>query len=116
MALYHKYRPQVFAEVLGQDHIIEIITNALKQDRVYHAYLFCGPRGLGKTTVARILAKAVNCDNNIKNRISKIKKPKIHNTDPIIRGFEPCEKCQSCLSANRGSSLDIIEIDAASHT
>ncbi|PIP51402.1 DNA polymerase III, subunit gamma and tau [Candidatus Berkelbacteria bacterium CG_4_10_14_0_8_um_filter_35_9_33_8] len=115
MALYHKYRPQVFAEVLGQDHIIEIITNALKQDRVYHAYLFCGPRGLGKTTVARILAKAVNCDNNIKNRISKIKKPKIHNTDPIIRGFEPCEKCQSCLSANRGSSLDIIEIDAASN-
>ena len=105
MALYHKYRPQTFVDVMGQEQIIEIITNALKSNRVYHAYLFCGPRGLGKTTIARILAKAVNCENKIKNLKFKIK-----NYNP-----EPCNKCQSCLSANGGASLDIIEIDAASN-
>ncbi|KKP88566.1 MAG: hypothetical protein UR93_C0011G0014 [Berkelbacteria bacterium GW2011_GWA2_35_9] len=120
MALYHKYRPQTFAEVLGQDHIIEILTNALKQDRVYHAYLFCGPRGLGKTTVARILAKAVNCQQFLVHSSQftdhgSQRASSVNHEPSTVNQFEPCEKCQACLSANRGSSLDIIEIDAASN-
>ena len=96
MVLYRKYRPQSFGEIIGQKHIIQTLTNAITTGKVAHAYLFCGPRGTGKTTVARILSKAINCETRGKN-------------------FEPCNKCQSCEEINAGRSMDLIEIDAASN-
>jgi DNA polymerase-3 subunit gamma/tau len=94
-SLYRKYRPQRFSEVVGQGHVTKTLQNALGEDRVAHAYLFSGPRGTGKTSTARILAKALNC------------------TAP--QGAEPCNQCTSCTEITEGSSLDVIEIDAASH-
>ena len=94
-ALYQKYRSSTFDEVVGQEHIVQAIKNAIKQEKVTHAYLFCGPRGTGKTTMARILAKAVNCEN---------------------KAEAPCEKCENCLAANDGTHPDIIEINAANET
>ena len=82
--------------MVNQKHIIQTITNAILLGKVAHAYLFCGPRGTGKTTVARILAKAVNCEDRGKN-------------------FEPCNKCAACVEINDGKSMDLIEIDAASN-
>ncbi|OQA70801.1 MAG: DNA polymerase III subunit tau [Parcubacteria group bacterium ADurb.Bin247] len=95
LVFYRKYRPQTFAEIVGQEHVVKTITNALKANKTAHAYLFCGPRGSGKTTVARLLAKALNCQNRV--------------------GFEPCGKCASCIDIAKGSAVDLIEIDAASH-
>ncbi len=94
---YRKYRPQTLAEVVGQEHITTTLLNALANDRTSHAYLFCGPRGTGKTSTGRILAKAVNCLTN------------------QGKG-EPCNQCDMCRSITNGSALDVIEIDAASHT
>ena len=94
--LYRKYRPKNFAEIVGQKHIVQTLENALKNDRIGQAYLFTGPRGTGKTSIARILAKTVNCEN-----------PK---------NLLPCEKCAACEMISEGKSLDIIEIDAASNT
>lgn len=93
-ALYRQYRPEVFEEVLGQDHIVRILKNQIASDSTSHAYLFCGTRGTGKTTTARLLAKGLNC---------------------LSEGERPCGKCANCLSIKEGSFLDVIEIDAASN-
>ncbi len=96
VVLYRKYRPQNFNEIIGQEHIVQTLTNSLKSGAISHAYLFSGPRGSGKTTMARIFAKAVNCETKSKDK--------------------PCNACDSCLEINLGNSMDLIEIDAASHT
>lgn len=94
-ALYRKFRPQEFADVKGQDHIVTTLKNQIEADRVGHAYLFCGTRGTGKTTIAKIFAKAVNCE---------------HPADG-----SPCGECASCKTIASGSSMNVIEIDAASN-
>lgn len=96
--LYQKYRPQTFAEIFGQNHIKVTLQNEILSAQLSHAYLFCGPRAVGKTTLARVLAKAVNCLNRPEN------------------SFEPCNQCPSCRSINNFSNLEVIEIDAASNT
>lgn len=93
-ALYRKYRPTNFDEVVGQTHIIQTLKNAIVQNRIAHAYLFCGPRGTGKTSIAKIFAKTLNCTNN---------------------QDAPCGVCENCKMAANGSHPDIIEIDAASN-
>lgn len=94
--LYRRYRPKTFEEVVGQPHVVKALTNALRLKRFSHAYLFAGQRGTGKTTAARLLAKALNCVNG-----------------PTA---EPCCECEACLAIQSGSSMDVIELDAASHT
>ncbi|MFA5000303.1 MAG: DNA polymerase III subunit gamma/tau [Patescibacteria group bacterium] len=96
--LYRDYRPQKFSEVLGQNHIKITLQNEIASGRLANAYLFCGPRAVGKTTLARVLAKAINCEKKKDGE------------------FEPCNKCASCESITRGRNLDIVEIDAASNT
>jgi len=96
--LYRKYRPQTFKEAVGQNHIKVTLQNEIGTGKTAHAYLFCGPRAVGKTTFARLMAKAVNCLNRKEGE------------------FEPCDKCSSCLEIMEGKSMDIIEIDAASNT
>ncbi len=94
--LYRKYRPSSFSEVVGQEHVVKTLKNAIKRGKIAHAYLFSGPRGIGKTTIARILAKAANCEN--------------------IKDGEPCNECAVCKNINQNKFLDLVEIDAATHT
>ncbi len=96
LSLYRKYRSQRFSELLGQDHVSQTLSRAVTEGRVAHAYLFTGPRGTGKTSAARILAKAINCEQG-----------------PTP---EPCGVCNACVAITEGSSLDVIELDAASHS
>lgn len=95
IALYRKWRPQTFDDLVGQEHISKTLLNAIQTNRITHAYMFCGSRGTGKTTTARILAKSLNCDARING--------------------SPCNKCPSCIELTSGKSLDVIEIDAASN-
>jgi DNA polymerase-3 subunit gamma/tau len=95
LVLYRKYRPKKFSEVIGQKHIVQTIKNAILSGMISHAYLFSGPRGSGKTSLARLLAKTINCENK--------------------KEGEPCNNCFACNSINEGSCLDLIEIDAASN-
>ena len=94
-ALYRKFRPSTFDEVKGQDHIVQTLTNQINANRIGHAYLFCGTRGTGKTSVAKIFAKAVNCEHPVNG--------------------SPCNECDVCRAINQGSSMNVIEIDAASN-
>ncbi len=94
--LARKWRPHNFTEVVGQEHVVKSLMNALQHDRLHHAYLFTGTRGVGKTTIARILAKAINCEN--------------------LQDFNPCGECSVCRDLDEGRFMDLIEVDAASRT
>ena len=94
-ALYRKFRPNTFDEVKGQDHIVTTLKNQINSDRIGHAYLFCGTRGTGKTSVAKILARAVNCENPVDG--------------------SPCGECETCKANEGGVAPNIIEMDAASN-
>ena len=95
-ALYRKYRPMVFEDVVGQEHITRVLSYEVENHRVSHAYLFCGSRGIGKTTCAKILAKAVNCASP--------------------QNGSPCGECEYCKAIENGTTTDVLEMDAASNT
>jgi DNA polymerase-3 subunit gamma/tau len=94
-ALYRRYRPQTFAAIVGQEHVTRTLKNAIGAGQVAHAYLLAGSRGIGKTTIARLIAKAVNCTK--------------------AKDGEPCDRCENCTAIREGTFLDLIEIDAASN-
>jgi len=95
LSLYRKYRPKLFSDIVGQEHIVKTLINSLKHNRISHAYLFAGPRGTGKTSTAKVFARALNCQNK--------------------DSFEPCGVCDSCRKIDSGKSMDVLEIDAASN-
>src|SRR3990167_8876021 len=95
LVIARKYRPQSFDEIVGQEHVTQTLKSAIAQGKVAHAYLFSGPRGVGKTSAARILAKSLNCEKGI--------------------SADPCQKCTNCVEITQGSSLDVLEIDGASN-
>ena len=94
--LARKWRPRVFEEIVGQAHVVTALVNALEAKRLHHAYLFTGTRGTGKTTLARILAKAINCETGITSK--------------------PCGKCRPCMEIDSGRFVDLLEVDAATNT
>ena len=94
--LARKYRPKNFTTMIGQEHVLKALTNALESERLHHAYLFTGTRGVGKTTVARVLAKALNCEQGI--------------------SASPCGECSACQEIDQGRFIDLIEVEAASRT
>ena len=94
-SLYRKWRSQTFSDFVGQEHVVRTLKNALKDGKLAHAYLFTGPRGTGKTTTARLLAKTINCLRPVNN--------------------EPCNECQQCREITAGNSFNVVEIDAASN-
>ncbi|MCB1040794.1 MAG: AAA family ATPase, partial [Acidimicrobiales bacterium] len=94
-SLYRRYRPRRFSDVRDQEQVVRALRNAVREERVGHAYLFSGPRGTGKTSTARILAKALNCDH--------------------LDNGEPCGTCESCVAIDNGTSYDVQELDAASN-
>ena len=96
LALARKWRPRTFADVVGQPHIVRALTNALTSGRIHHAFLFAGTRGVGKTTLARILAKCLNCEPGV--------------------SAQPCGTCHACVAIDQGRFVDLIEVDAASRT
>src|SRR5690606_28222060 len=96
LVLARKWRPRRFAELVGQEHVVRALSNALDSGRVHHAYLFTGTRGVGKTTIARIFAKSLNCEQGT--------------------GADPCGQCETCLAIDAGRYIDLLEIDAASNT
>ncbi|MCH8977656.1 MAG: DNA polymerase III subunit gamma/tau [Armatimonadetes bacterium] len=96
LALYRKYRSQTFSDLIGQGHVVRTLQNAIEQGKFSHAYLFTGPRGTGKTSTARLLAKALNCEHG--------------------PAREPCNECEACTSITKGTSMDVVEMDAASES
>ncbi|OGN13532.1 MAG: DNA polymerase III, subunit gamma and tau [Candidatus Yanofskybacteria bacterium RIFCSPHIGHO2_02_FULL_43_15c] len=108
MVLYRKYRPKKFAEVVGQEHVVETLQGAIKTGRLAHAYLFTGPRGTGKTSLARLLAKAVNCEKG------QLRSEGDEILSPAGRS-DACAVCSSCKEVEEGRAMDLVEIDAASN-
>ena len=96
LVLARKWRPKDFSETVGQEHVLQALINALDSGRLHHAYLFTGTRGVGKTTIARVLAKALNCEKGVTS--------------------EPCGECSACREIDEGRFVDLIEVDAASKT
>ncbi len=96
LVLARKWRPRSFSELAGQEHVVKALSHALDHDRLHHAYLFTGTRGVGKTTIARILAKALNCEQGV--------------------SAKPCGQCTACNEIDGGRFIDLIEVDAASRT
>jgi len=95
ISFYRKWRPQKFSEIIGQEHVVQTLQNSILKNKISHSYIFCGPRGTGKTSLARIFAKAINCKNG--------------------PSTEPCNKCENCISITSGINVDVVEIDAASN-
>ena len=95
LALYRRYRPTTFDTLIGQEHIVKTLKNQIENDKIGHAYLFCGTRGTGKTSTAKIFSKAINCLSPVNG--------------------SPCNKCEACLALKDAGNIDVVEIDAASN-